>query len=195
VLHHTGRLSAGSEAPDLRPGIVHRLDKDTSGVIVVAKTAAAHDALASQFHDRKVEKRYIALTKGIPSPMRGQVEGFIRRDPHNRKRFTHHESEGKQACTEYSVLRAFGDHAVVALFPRTGRTHQLRVHMRHLGCPILGDPVYARRSTGFPEATLMLHALSLNLRLPGDRAPRTFVAKLPHRFAEVIGMLAGFPQT
>jgi 23S rRNA pseudouridine1911/1915/1917 synthase len=192
VLHHTTALEeAGFDESDLRPGIVHRLDKDTSGVIVVAKTVAAHEVLSSQFHDREVEKRYIAVTKGVPSPRRGEISGFIRRDPHNRKRFTHDEYEGKPASTRYAVLRALEDHAVVVLAPHTGRTHQLRVHMRHLDCPILGDPVYARHSKRFPQATLMLHALSLRLRLPGDDVPRTFVARLPGRFAEVICELIG----
>jgi 23S rRNA pseudouridine1911/1915/1917 synthase len=186
VLHRLVGIEERFTGDRLRPGIVHRLDKDTSGVIVVAKTPAVHEALSAQFRARTAHKRYLALTKGTPKPARGTVEGYIRRDPHNRKRFIHDEGAGKAARTDYRVLRSFGDHAVVVLEPKTGRTHQLRVHMRHLGCPILGDPVYARRSTRFPNAGLMLHALSLRIILPGEQGGRTFTAPVPTRFREVM---------
>lgn len=186
VLHHVSGL-AGRFGPDsIRPGIVHRLDKDTSGIIVVAKDVAAHEELARQFHDREVRKTYLAVTKSVPKARQGTVEGFIRRDTHNRKRFAHDEAEGKPAVTRYRLLRSLGDHAVVVLEPKTGRTHQLRVHMAHIGCPILGDPVYARRSRRFPDATLMLHAFSLELRLPGETATRRFTAPVPRRFADIV---------
>lgn len=186
VLHHVSGLAGRFGSETLRPGIVHRLDKDTSGVIVVAKDIAAHEELARQFQDREVRKTYIAVTKAVPAPRRGTVEGFIRRDAHNRKRFAHEDALGKPAATTYRLLRVLGDHAVVVLEPKTGRTHQLRVHMAHLGCPILGDPLYARRSRRVPEATLMLHAFSLEIRLPGDTAARRFAAPLPRRFAEIV---------
>lgn len=189
VLHHVSDLAGRFGSESVRPGIVHRLDKDTSGVIVVAKDAAAHEELARQFHDREVRKTYLAVTKAVPRPRSGTVEGFIRRDAHNRKRFAHDEAEGKPAVTRYRVLRALGEHAVVVLEPKTGRTHQLRVHMAHIGCPILGDPVYARRSRRFPEASLMLHAFSIELRLPGETAARRFAAPVPQRFADIVSVL------
>jgi 23S rRNA pseudouridine1911/1915/1917 synthase len=189
VLHHLSGMERRFGVEDVRPGIVHRLDKDTSGLIVVAKTPAVHEALSAQFRDRTVRKRYVAVTKGVPAPHRGRIDGFIRRDPHNRKRFAHDERDGKEAHTVYRVLRSMGDHAVVVLEPKTGRTHQLRVHMRHIGCPILGDPIYARHSNRFPDATLMLHALSLSLSLPCDERDRTFTAPVPPRFPQVIGAL------
>ncbi len=191
VLYYLYGASGSFEHDNVRPGIVHRLDKDTSGVIIVAKTTEAYEALSAQFKGRHVEKTYVAITKGVPRPRRGRVEGFIRRDPHNRKRFAHDESEGKAAVTEYSVLRAFSNAAVVVLTPHTGRTHQLRVHMRHLDCPIVGDPIYARHSSTYPDATLMLHALSLRLTLPGERAPRTFTAAVPPRFSRTVSKLIG----
>ncbi|MFP4373468.1 MAG: RluA family pseudouridine synthase [Spirochaetaceae bacterium] len=189
VLHHVVGLERDFEPHNLRPGIVHRLDKDTSGIIVVAKSAEAHEEISRQFRSRTVRKTYVAITKGTPVPSVGSVHGFIRRDPHNRKRFAHDAEQGKPAHTTYRVLRSFEDHAVVVLHPETGRTHQLRVHMQHLGHPILGDPLYARHSTRFPQATLMLHALALTFTPPGDAETRTFTAPLPARFAEVVGGL------
>jgi 23S rRNA pseudouridine1911/1915/1917 synthase len=189
VLYHTGGMSPEFDTEDLRPGIVHRLDKETSGVIIVAKTVRAHEALSRRFREREVEKTYVAVTKRVPEPRRGRVSGRIRRDPANRKRFTTDPTEGKPAVTEYAVLRELPDHAVVVLRPETGRTHQLRVHMRYLGCPILGDPIYARHSRRFPDTTLMLHALALRVTLPGERDPRTFTTPLPSRFRHVVNEL------
>ena len=160
-----------------RPGIVHRLDKDTSGVLIVAKSLDAHADLARQFERRKVVKRYIALVRGAPPASIGCVEGFIRRDPHNRKRFVWSDSSGKAARTDYRVLARFERHSLVALAPKTGRTHQLRVHMHHCDCPIVGDEVYGRRD----RLGLMLHAALLSIKLPGERTARTFTAPLPER--------------
>ncbi|MFP4637219.1 MAG: RluA family pseudouridine synthase [Spirochaetaceae bacterium] len=190
VLHRLNGPEAMPGQEELRPGIVHRLDKDTSGVIIVAKSPDAHESVARQFHDRSVRKQYLALTKGVPNPRVGRVEGSIARDPHNRKRFAADQPQGKEAITDYRVLRAFETAALVILEPKTGRTHQLRVHLSHIGCPILGDPIYARRSSGFPEARLMLHALSLRLRLPGETTERTFTAPVPSRFREIVEALS-----
>ena len=189
VLYHVSGMDGSFDNDSMRPGIVHRLDKDTSGVIIVAKSVEAYDFLSAQFKDRDVEKTYVAITKGVPRPRKGRVEGFIRRDPHNRKRFVHDEAEGKAAVSEYSVLRSFANAAVVVLTPRTGRTHQLRVHMRHLDCPIVGDPIYARYSSSYPDATLMLHALTLRVRLPGESTPQVFSAPVPKRFRATISKL------
>ncbi len=191
VLHHVSGLERDFEPQSLRPGIVHRLDKDTSGIIVVAKSAEAHEEISRQFRERAVRKTYVAITKGTPAPPVGSVDGFIRRDPRNRKRFTHDAQQGKPAYTGYRVLRSFADHAVVVLHPHTGRTHQIRVHMRHLSHPILGDPLYARHSARFPEATLMLHALSLRLTLPGEASSRVFTAPLPRQFKDALATLTG----
>jgi len=189
---------------DARPGIVHRLDKETSGVLVAAKSPEAHAFLSRQFHDRTVRKRYIAVTAGEPSPREGMIEDRISRDPRNRKRFTSVPSGGRQAVTRYRVLRSFdagrggpgsgsaARYALVLLSPRTGRTHQLRVHMKGMRSPIVGDSLYGRKDARFPDSGLMLHARSLRIILPGEAAPRTFTAALPERFRQVLRGLQSF---
>jgi 23S rRNA pseudouridine1911/1915/1917 synthase len=205
------RLAAagrGDEAasPSFRAGIVHRLDKDTSGVIVAAKDPASQAFLAAQFKDRLARKEYLAITRGIPEPPEGRVSDRLGRDKRDRKRFARVESGGKAAVTDYRVLAAWslegsggdgrsggagarGGYALVSLRPRTGRTHQLRVHLAGLGCPILGDPIYGRRDGRFPEATLMLHAHRLRITLPGEAEPRGFVAPVPARFKALLRRL------
>ena len=180
---------------DARPGIVHRLDKDTSGVLIAAKNPEAHAFLARQFHERTVRKRYLAVTSGVPVPREGRVEDRLGRDPRHRKRFARVARGGKPALTLYRVLHEYGGgdsgprYALVLLAPRSGRTHQLRVHLKGLGAPVLGDPVYGRRDRRFADATLMLHARSLTISLPGEQTPRTFDAPLPERFRLVQGVL------
>ncbi len=196
LLHHCRGLADAFGAGAPRPGIVHRLDKDTSGVIIVAKSPAAHEFLARQFQERRVRKRYIAVVTGALAAGEGAVDTRIARDPRDRKKFTCVESGGRQAVTRWRLIRRFAAgtaaYGYVLLAPRTGRTHQLRVHMKHLGAPILGDPLYGRRDARFPEATLMLHARSLTLVIPGERAPRTFSAPVPARFHEVLRRLQSF---
>lgn len=196
LLFHSQRLAAGFPPGDPRPGIVHRLDKETSGVIIVAKYAAVHHFLAAQFQDRTVRKRYIAVVHGRMPSERGRIETRLARDPRDRKRFACVISGGRLAVTRYRVLRTFAagkdTYAYVLLSPRTGRTHQLRAHMRHLGSPILGDPLYGSRDARFPDASLMLHARSLVIRLPGDAQPRTFAAPMPSRFRSILTQLQSF---
>lgn len=177
-------LPAAFPAQDLRPGVVHRLDKDTSGVMVVAKDPEGHEALARQFKARQVRKLYLAVVHGAPPDAAGVVQTHIARDPRDRKRFAVTEAGGKPALTRYRVLRALGDYVLVAFRPVTGRTHQIRVHARHLGCPVVGDPIYGRGDPG--GATLMLHAYRLRLVPPGQSAPVTFTAPLPERFRALI---------
>ena len=176
-----------------RPGIVHRLDKETSGAIVVARNVAAHEMLAAQFRDRTTRKRYLAIVQGALRAREGRIDSRLARDPRDRKSFTCVAIGGRTASTRYRVLKRFGDeksaYSLVLLAPRTGRTHQLRVHMKSLGTPILGDPLYGRRDPLFPEARLMLHARSLSIRLPGEEQPRTFVSPLPPRFRALMKQL------
>jgi 23S rRNA pseudouridine1911/1915/1917 synthase len=171
-----------------RPGIVHRLDKDTSGVIILAKSPQALAFLAAQFADHSARKRYIAIVHGRPPQPKGLIEGYLARSPSDRKRFAvSKEGQGKLALTRYRQIRAWGsDYALLSLEPRTGRTHQLRVHMRFLGCPILGDPIYGRKDRRFPGASLMLHAYRLRIILPGEKGSRLFTAPLPPRFSRII---------
>lgn len=187
LLHHVAGLEGDPD--ELRPGIVHRLDKETSGVLVCAKHQPAKEFLSSQFAQRTTEKRYLAVCKGIPRPLRGTVGGTIARDPAQRKRFRYLAQGGKPAETSYRVIRVGEGYALVLLEPRTGRTHQLRVHMAHLKAPILGDPVYARRDPRFPDARLCLHALALKIVLPGESSSRTFTAVLPPDMRRIMSEL------
>jgi 23S rRNA pseudouridine1911/1915/1917 synthase len=171
--------ASSASFPNFRPGIVHRLDKDTSGVLIAAYDDEALVFLADQFKNRKTRKLYAAIVKGIPKAGEGLIETFIARDPHDRKRFTVCADRGKAAITRYKVIRSWGDCSLLLLRPKTGRTHQLRVHMRHIGCPIIGDPIYG---VADPRRPLMLHAKSLSITLPGREEASVFKAPLPERF-------------
>jgi len=170
-----------------RPGIVHRLDKETSGVIITAKNPAAHEFLAKQFRLRRTVKVYLAVVKGGPRSSVGSVEATLARDPDNRKRFAVTSGKGKPSLTRYRVLARNKDYALLHLSPQTGRTHQLRVHMKHIGCPILGDPLYARQGGGYSNIGLMLHAYRLTIEVP-DGTVHTFTAPLPERFTGFLSM-------
>ncbi|MCL2879019.1 MAG: RluA family pseudouridine synthase [Treponema sp.] len=172
----------------LRPGIVHRLDKDTSGVIIAAWNDTAHAFLSEQFKARTVKKTYVALVNGILKNETGRIETHIARDPGNRMKFAVSE-KGKTAVTLFRVIKTWQTHTLVMLRPRTGRTHQLRVHMKYLGHPITGDMLYGIKDTLFPQATLMLHARTLELTLPENRGRRKFSAPLPERFSDLIRKL------
>ena len=154
-----------------RPGIVHRLDKDTSGVMLVAKHDAAHHSLAGQLQARRVQKRYLALVWGCPTPASGAVDAPIGRRPGDRKRMAVVEG-GRSALTHYAVLERWAETSLVEARPVTGRTHQVRVHMTWLGCPLVGDGLYGRGrpvlfgSPGGEGTRHFLHAASLTFRLP-----------------------------
>ncbi len=191
----------------VRPGIVHRLDKDTSGVLVIAKNLETLEFLAGEFKSRRVKKVYLAVVKGMLPNRKGRISVNLVRDSRNRKRFTWSNSpdKGKKAITDYKVLKSFNGYSFVLLRPRTGRTHQLRVHMKYIGCPILGDPVYSRKDKLFPDATLMLHAYKIWIGVPlsldylskdrysfsvDSNALRRFKAPLPPRFKMLLKSLA-----
>ncbi len=187
--HAQGTLVHGILAyhPDLegvggerRPGIVHRLDKDTSGLLLVAKNDRAHRWLQEQFRTRQVQKTYLALVDGHPPTPQGRIEAPIGRDPAHRQRMSVlPPGKGREAITEYRVRELFRQHALLEVHPLTGRTHQIRVHMAFLGCPIVGDTLYGHRRPSLPLQRHFLHAARLTLRLPGEREPRTFEAPLP----------------
>ncbi len=191
LMHHVRDLPDrfGDHA---RPGIVHRLDKDTSGVLIAAKHPAALAHLAAQFKKRSTTKVYLAIVKGRPPRSIGSITSPIARDPRNRKRFTVSET-GKSARTQYRVLRHFSDYCLMSLEPHTGRTHQLRVHMAAVGCPIVGDPVYSRPDRRLPGARCALHAFRLTITLPGESTPRRFTARLPDDFRDVLKAVSGLP--
>ncbi|AFG37714.1 RluA family pseudouridine synthase [Spirochaeta africana] len=177
-----------AESAAVRPGIVHRLDKDTSGVLIAAKHPAAHALLSQQFADRQVGKLYLAVVKGRPRNPEGELQSRILRDPRNRKRFCAGTTGGKPAVTRYRTVASaeFGRQLVslASLYPMTGRTHQLRVHMQWIGCPILGDPLYGRRSAAMSDG-LMLHATVLELQLPNGK-PARFYAPLPEHWQQLL---------
>jgi 23S rRNA pseudouridine1911/1915/1917 synthase len=184
-----------------RPGIVHRLDKDTSGLLVAAKTEAAHHALSRDFAGRRVERAYSAIVWGVPVPAAGEIAGNIGRSPANRKKMAVvGEGRGKPAITRYRVERRFADHAaLIECRLLTGRTHQIRVHLAHIGHPLIGDPVYGTRAgravtrsgpTGaeiarFPRQALHARLLGFTHPLTGERL--SFDSPLP---ADMAGLLA-----
>ncbi len=211
LLFHCAGLSAAFGAEEIRPGIVHRLDKETSGVIIMAKNPRAHELLSAQFKARKTRKLYAAILQGGLKEPRGRLETMIVRDTAHRKRFACSAVRGRHSVTLWKVVRTYSGappaapeaavsaasaasgkrpprlYTLVMLSPKTGRTHQLRVHMRHLSAPVLGDELYGRPDPLFPQARLMLHAKSLTILLPGEERPRTFRAPLPGRFREILG--------
>ncbi|MCL2008443.1 MAG: RluA family pseudouridine synthase [Treponema sp.] len=180
-----GAGAPGARESGLRPGIVHRLDKDTSGVIIAAWDEEAHALLSEQFKTRKVRKTYAALVRGWPKEAEGCIDKKIVRSSRDRKLFTVSDEKGRQSITYYKVVRsysskAFGVFSLLLIRPITGRTHQIRVHLKHLGHPILGDPLYGEGSQVRVKG-LMLHAKRLSLRLPSGEY-RTFRTRLPKRF-------------
>jgi len=181
LLYHCSRLGGEFPAAEARPGIVHRLDKGTSGVIITAKNLASREFLARQFRLRRVGKLYAAIVQGEPPADSGRIESRLARDRRQRKRFRSlpNGTYGKRAITLYRVLRRKAGHCLLALRPRTGRTHQLRVQLASVGCPIVGDSLYGSRV----KAELMLHACRLRLRLPGRPEAISFRSALPARFA------------
>ena len=177
-----------------RPGIIHRLDKDTSGVIITAKNRAAEEFLHDEFlHHNRIIKEYIAICCGRPKSLEGKIETQIIRDERNRKRFkaVTDTSEGKRAVTLYKCFATYGPFSLMRIRIKTGRTHQIRVHMKYLGCPVMGDPIYGNYLKGSPfqSATLMLHAYVLKIRLPGQKERVTFKASVPLRFKKVLRTL------
>lgn len=183
----------GGVGGSLRPGIVHRLDKDTSGLIVVAKHDAAQRALQAQFKLRKVEKQYVALVVGRPPTPSGRVEAAIGRDPRHRQRMavvTNSELRSRMAVSEYRTREALRGYTLVDVKPETGRTHQVRVHMAFLGCPLAGDLLYGVSGGRYKLARHFLHAAVLTLKLPSGKT-QTFVAPLPAELEACLAALRG----
>ena len=186
-----------------RPGIVHRLDKETSGVMVVAKNDATHVALSKLFAAHDLTRIYQALVWGCPNPKKGTIDAPIARHPVDRKRMAVRRTGGRHAVTDYWLEKSFGPPlrplaSLVGARLHTGRTHQVRVHLTHIGCPVVGDPVYGRRRTGagippematFPRQAL--HAAVLEFRHPGLKKVMKFASELPHDFTTLLASLNG----
>jgi 23S rRNA pseudouridine1911/1915/1917 synthase len=172
---------------ELRPGIVHRLDKDTSGLIVIAKNGQTLAYLQEQFKLRKVEKTYLALVEGTPPTKSGRIEAAIGRDPAHRKLMAIlPEGKGRAAVTEYKTLEGFTDFTLLEVHPFTGRTHQIRLHLKLLGNPIVGDMVYGHKHTSVPITRQFLHANRLKINLGLKDSPRIFEAPLPEDLEKVL---------
>jgi len=226
LLHHTGsgtvsrsadepvNLSTKTAIPDqienpaIRPGIVHRLDKDTSGLMVIAKSDAAHAHLAQQFYHRTIGRRYVAVVWGHPDPAVGLIEAPLARDPRDRKRMAVVDSAGaKRAATEYETVESFRDHALLGFKLRTGRTHQIRVHAAFIGHPIFGDPTYGGRTLRISDgpghlrstykhllaelSRQALHAATLEFVHPTSGERLSFAVDPPDDMEHVIEVLRG----
>lgn len=170
---------------ELRPGIVHRIDKDTSGLIMAAKNDKAHASLAAQLKDHSVTRRYIALVHGNISHDQGTIDAPIGRDPVDRKLYTVTEKNSKHAVTHFTVSERFGDYTLVELKLETGRTHQIRVHMKFIGHPLVGDPVYGR-SKGIKMNGQALHAEVLGFVHPSTGEYLEFSAPIPQDMEEIL---------
>ncbi len=194
LLSHTDTLS--KEGGEFRPGIVHRLDRETSGIILVARTDLAHRRLAAQFKEREVHKEYLACVHGVPKEPEGVVDLPIARSLANRKKMAiRHDEQGKQSVTRWKCIRTIGtSFSWIHCFPETGRTHQIRLHMKAIGHPIICDSTYGRekkitrsellrRAPQGPEDTILdrqaLHAYAIEFRHPGSGEMTSFCAPLP----------------
>jgi len=183
LVHHFASLSqVGGE---LRPGIVHRIDRGTSGVLLVARTDAAHRALAPQFAARTVEKTYLALVEGTIKQESGRITSPITRDPVRRTRMTARLGHGREALTEYRVLQRFEKFTYLEIRIGTGRTHQIRAHLASLGHPVAGDRVYGAR----PAARIFLHAWRITFTSPASGERVTVKAPLPDELQRWLGEL------
>lgn len=197
LLHHcAGRLSGiGGVA---RPGIVHRIDKDTSGLLVVAKTDVAHEGLAAQFARHSIDRRYKAIVAGVPNPSSGKVDAPLARSSANRQKMAIVEGDrGKRAVTHYAMVQALREAALVECRLETGRTHQVRVHMTSLGHPLIGDPVYGRTRSAHRELLKRLnferqalHAAELGFIHPVSRENLSFKSAIPSDMQELLSGLS-----
>ena len=181
VLNYLPALAEDTDS--LRPGIVHRLDKDTSGLILVAKNRVAQANLAEQFKNRVVKKSYITLVKGKLTPEKGTIEAAIGRDPRHRQRMAV-VAKGREARTEYRVIKYHGNYTLLEIKPETGRTHQIRVHLAAIGFPVAGDATYGLKSPRFPRQ--FLHASCLGFHLPSSGEYVEFESGLPLDLIEVL---------
>lgn len=197
ALLHRGLVAEGMAAE--RPGIVHRLDKETSGVLIVARNAHAHEALSRAFHDREVKKAYLAVVLRTPRRRSGIIDWPIGRHPSERKRMSVRSARGRAAETRYWVLESFGGLALVRVEPATGRTHQIRVHLAALGHPVLADPIYGARKgrarpaegpgVAFPRQAL--HASEIRFAHPSSGEPVAISAPLPADMSALLRELRG----
>lgn len=197
--HATGTLvhAALAHAPEMvgiggekRPGVVHRLDKGTSGLILLAKNDQAHRFLQDQFRLRKTIKIYLALVDGQPPTPEGRIEAAIGRSQQQRKLMAVTGiGKGREAISEYKTLESFVHHTLLEVHPLTGRTHQIRLHLAFLGCPVTGDRIYGHKRATIPLNRHFLHAARLSIRLTSEEKPHTFEAPLPVELTDALDLL------
>lgn len=192
ILNHCPHML--SISGEVRPGIVHRLDQNTSGAMVVAKTDAAMNALADAFQNGHVHKTYQTIVHGLPDPREGRIETLVGRHPVYRQKMAVVERNGKIAITDYAVVKEFEYEALLHVKIHTGRTHQIRVHMKHIGCPVVGDDVYGKPKQDALMPVVpkrqMLHAWRLAFAHPVTGVEMEFVAPLPQDFLAVLKSIA-----
>ena len=187
LLYHCKNLSGINSA--IRPGIVHRLDKDTSGIMIVAKNDAAHIALSQQIQSKTAVRTYLAVVRGNIKTDSGTIETQIARDKNDRKKMAVVKEGGREAITDYEVLERFGKYTLVRCKLRTGRTHQIRVHMEYLGYPLVGDPKYSPMKTPFAIKGQALHSHTLEFTHPRTGGRMKFEAPLPEDMHKIITRL------
>ena len=187
LLYHCSNLSGINSA--IRPGIVHRLDKDTSGIMIVAKNDAAHISLSQQIQSKTAVRTYLAVVRGNIKTDSGTIETQIARDKTDRKKMSVVKEGGRDAITDYEVLERFGKYTLVRCKLRTGRTHQIRVHMEYLGYPLVGDPKYSPMKTPFGIKGQALHSHTLEFTHPRTGERMKFEAPLPEDMHKIITRL------
>lgn len=188
LLHRYKDIQNNFEGSSIRPGIVHRLDKDTSGLIIAAKNPRAMELLSREFMERRVKKTYLAISQGVPKNREGELNNPIGRFPKDRRKFQVDTKNAKDALTRYRILSRTNTHALIQVRILTGRTHQIRVHLQSIGSPVLGDTIYGTVDSLMPSASLMLHAWRLSIRLPWDKM-QNFEAEMPAHLSSAIEKL------
>lgn len=187
LLYHCRNLSGINGV--IRPGIVHRLDKDTSGIMICAKNDAAHVSLSEQIQSKTAKRTYLAVVRGNIKTDSGVIETLIARDKNDRKKMAVVKDEGRNAVTEYEVMERFGKYTIVKCKLHTGRTHQIRVHMEYLGYPLVGDPKYSPKKTPFAINGEALHSLTLDFIHPRTGEQMHFEAPLPEDMHKIVTRL------
>lgn len=187
LLHHCSNLSGINGV--IRPGIVHRLDKDTSGIMICAKNDAAHLSLSRQIQEKTAQRTYLAVVRGNVKTDGGVITTLLGRDKDDRKKMAVVSEGGREAVTEYTVLERFGKYTIVQCRLRTGRTHQIRVHLEYLGYPLVGDPKYSPMKTPFAIKGQALHSLTLDFVHPRTGAAMHFEAPLPEDMQKIVTRL------
>lgn len=187
LLYHLNSLSNINGI--IRPGIVHRIDKDTSGILMIAKNNLAHEELSKQLKEHSINRIYNAIVDGNIMVEKGTINAPIGRHPIDRKKMTVTDSNSKEATTHYKVLEKFGKHTLIEVKLETGRTHQIRVHMNYINHPVTGDPVYGRKNQKFNTNGQLLHAKTIGFLHPRTKEYLEFDSVLPKHFMDILQIL------